>query len=506
MIDLAVAAGGAVAGVAVGFAAFTARERSMGASAEKGARKVLDEARTKAKETLLEAKEEASKVSDDAKADEKTRREQIAALEQRLATKEETLDTRSKDIEDRTRMLTDSERELDEIKKQILEIKEKQQENLAKVAKLKKDDAKKVLMEMIEKEFRPYFANRVDEMAKEAKEGGEEKAKDILAGVIQRVAPEFTTESSVATVAIPNDEMKGRIIGKEGRNIHSFERATGMDIIVDDTPGMILISGFDPVRRHVAKVALEKLIQDGRIHPTRIEEVVAKVEKDVEQSTKEEGEKALQELGITGVHPDLVKILGRLNYRTSYGQNVLRHSVEAAHIAAILADEINADVMISKTGALFHDIGKALDHELEGSHVTIGCDIAKKYGLSPEVIHCIAAHHEDIDFETAEAMIVQTADAISGARPGARRESLENYIKRIKELEDLASAHEGVDKAYAIQAGREVRVIIQPNELDELGAARLAKDIAKEFENNLKYPGQIKVQVIRETRTVEYAK
>lgn len=497
---------GILGGGGAGFGARYALTQASSGRADAQSKKIIEEAKTKAKEIELEAKDEALKVSEATKKEEKERRDQIAELEKRLATKEETQDKRTGELDKRQEALTTGEKEIQELKDQIREIKARQEVNLEKVAKLTKDGAKKILLEMVEKEFEPTLSRRVRDLQEATEAEAEEKSREILATVIQRVAPEFTSETTVATVELPSDELKGRVIGKEGRNIQALERATGMDIIVDDTPGLVVISGFDPVRRQVAKLSLEKLLKDGRIQPSRIEEVVAKTEKEIDLAIKEAGEKALYELGLSGIHPDLVKILGRLNYRTSYGQNVLRHSVEASHVAAMLAAELGADVQVAKMGTLFHDIGKALDHELEGSHVTIGRDIAKKYGLSEPVIHCIEAHHEDVPFESTEAIITQVSDAISGARPGARRESLENYIKRIQELENLAADFEGVDKAYAIQAGREIRIIVKPEELNDLESARLAKDIAAKIEETQRYPGQIKVQVIRETRSTEYAK
>jgi ribonuclease Y len=496
----------AVGGAGGGYAARYGLTRFSDDRAKSQANKILEDAKTKQKEILLQAKDEAIKLSEEAKKEERERRDQIAALEQRLASKEEAMDKRTGDMDKRQEALTIAEKEINEVKEEIRDIKQRQLDNLAKVAKLTKDGAKKVLLEIVEKEFEPSLTRRVHEMQQVAAAEADDKAREIISTVIQRIAPEYTSETTVSTVELPSDELKGRVIGKEGRNIQAFERATGMDIIVDDTPGLVVISGFDPVRRHIAKLSLEKLLKDGRIQPTRIEEVVAKTEKEVDQAMKEAGEKALYELGITGIHPDLVKILGRLNYRTSYGQNVLRHSVEAAHIASMLAAELGANEQIAKMGALFHDLGKALDHEVEGSHVTIGRDIAKKYGLPEAVIHCIEAHHEDVPFSSTEAIITQVSDAISGARPGARRESLENYVKRVQELENLASSFEGVDKAYAIQAGREIRVIVKPEEISDLEAERLAKEVAGKIEETQKYPGQIKVQVIRETRAIEYAK
>jgi ribonucrease Y len=496
----------AAAGAGGGYAVRYQTTRLTGEKASEEAKKLIEDAKAEEKQILLAAKEEAMKIAEAAKKEEKERRDQIASLEQRLGSKEESLDKRTGELDKRQEALRVAEGEITQMRDEIKEIKARQQENLAKVAKLTKDDAKKVLLDMVEREFEPFLARRVQELVQAAQADAEAQSREILATVIQRVAPEFTSETTTTTVDLPSDELKGRVIGKEGRNIQAFERATGCDIVVDETPGVILISGFDPVRRHVAKISMEKLLKDGRIQPTRIEEVVQKTEKEVDLAMKEAGERALYELGITGIHPDLVKILGRLNYRTSYGQNVLRHSVEAGHIAAMLAAELGADPQLAKFGTLFHDIGKALDHELEGSHVQIGVDIAKKYGLPEAVVHCIEAHHEDVPFASTEAVITQVADAISGARPGARRESLENYIRRVQELENVAASFDGVEKAYAIQAGREIKVIVKPEEITDLEAERLAKDVAKKIEETQKYPGQIKVQVIREVRKTEYAR
>jgi ribonuclease Y len=474
-------------------------------SAEAQARRLIDEAKTKRKEILLEAKDQALKVKEQAKSEERERRDQIARLEQRLEKREENLDSRIEALERRQQGLAKKEREFEEIKSELKEIRKEQRVKLEKIARLSRTEAKKVLLKLTEKEMKEELVRKIKEMEKIVKEEADKKAREIIGTAIQRYAAPHTAESTVSTVSIPSDEMKGRIIGREGRNIHAFEKATGVDVIVDDTPEAVVISGFDPIRRQVAKLALEKLILDGRIHPARIEEAVSEVKKKVGQAVKEAGEQAVYEVGVA-FPDDLVKLLGRLKFRTSYGQNVLKHSIEVAFIASMLASEIGADVNICKKAGLLHDIGKAVDHEISGSHTAIGRDIAKKFGLSPEIIHAMEAHHEEVPFKTVEAIIIQAADAISGARPGARRETLEAYVKRLEELENIANAFPGVEKSFAIQAGREVRIIVKPEEIDDLQAIKLAKNIATKIEKDLNYPGQIKVNVIRETRAVDYAK
>ena len=374
------------------------------------------------------------------------------------------------------------------------------------MAKLSKEEAKKLLLDSIEKEYKEDVVAKIQKTKKEAQDVVDIEARKILSSAIQRLATEHVAESTISSVNLPSDEMKGRIIGREGRNIQLFEKLTGVDVIIDDTPEAVVLSSFDPVRRHIAKMALDRLIADGRIQPAKIEEAVAKAEKEISQEIKEAGETACYDLSITGLHPDLVRILGRLKFRTSYGQNVLQHSIEVAHLASMLASELGADVSIAKKAGLLHDIGKAVDHEIAGAHHHISRDIAKKYGMSEDVMHAIEAHHDDIEPKSVEAIVVRVADAISGARPGARRESLDNYIKRLTELENIANSFDGVEKSYAIQAGREVRIIVKPEDIDDLSALKLAKDIAKKIETDLQYPGTIKVNVIREVRATEFAK
>jgi len=495
--------------VAGGFAGYYLRKNLISKKAkdaEGNAEKILEEANRQKKEILLNAKDESLKIITEAKEDETKRREYLSNVEQKILKKEEVLDKKEQDIDNRKKDIEIQQKDIAGIKDAVEQIKAKEEQELVKISGVKKDEAKDILLERVEKEMSGELVKKIKMMEEEAKERAEDKAREIIGGVIERYAAEYTAESTVNTVLIPNDDMKGRIIGREGRNIQAFEKATGVDLIVDDTPEAVVISSFDPVRRQVAKVALEKLIYDGRIHPSRIEDVVEKAKKEVAAKIKEAGETAILDVGLTGIPPDLVRILGRLKYRTSYGQNVLNHSLEVAKIASMLAAELGADQTIVKKAGLFHDIGKALDQDMEGSHVEIGCDIAKKFGFSPEIIHAIEAHHEGVEPKTVEALIIKAADAISASRPGARRESLENYIKRLTELENIANSFEGVEKSYAIQAGREVRIIVKPEEIDDLSSIKLANDIAAKIEKEMFYPGQIKINVIRETRAVDYAK
>ncbi len=470
------------------------------------AQKATADLETKQKEIILDAKNEAIKIKEKAKKEEEERQKYLKELEGTLRRKEENIDRRTDAIETERRNIATKEKEAEEIRVKLKELESQELEVLEKVAKMNKDAAKTLLLEMTEKEFGGELVRQIKSQKAAAREEADTYAKEMIATAIGRIAAEQTAESTVSPIALPSEEMKGRIIGKEGRNIQAFEKATGVDVVIDDTPDTVILSSFDPVRRHVAKLALEMLIADGRIHPTKIEETVEKAKNEINKQIKEAGEQAIFEVGVAGIHPDLVKLIGRLKFRTSYGQNILRHSIEVAHISGMLASELGADVNIAKKGALLHDIGKAVNHEIPGSHAQIGVDIAKKYGVSPDVIHCIEAHHEDIDAKTVEAIVVKSADAISGARPGARRESLEAYIKRLTELENLANTFPGVLKSYAIQAGREVRIIVKPEEIDDLNALRMAKDIAKKIEQDLQYPGVIKVNVIREIRATEFAK
>jgi ribonuclease Y len=475
-------------------------------NAEAKAQKILKEAETKVKETILEARDEAVKISENAKKEEKERREQIVSSEKRLAQREEALDRKSDELDKKRDDAEKMRQEAETIKNELRDLRIKQQEALEKIAKLTKEEAKDKLLGMIEKSYKKDILSFIKKVEEEAKEEADKKAREIIATAMQRVATEQTTEMTVTAISLPNDEIKGRIIGREGRNIQALERATGCDIIVDDTPETIVISGFDPVRRHVAKIALEKLIKDGRIHPARIEEAVEKAQEEIDKAIKEAGEKAVYEAGVAGLPPEMVKLLGRLKFRTSFAQNVLQHSIETALLAGALATELGANVVVAKKAGLLHDIGKALDQEIEGPHALISRDICKKFGLSDEVIHAVEAHHEDVPFQSVEAIIIQISDAISASRPGARRDTLENYIKRLTELENIANSFKGVEKAFAISAGREVRILVQPEEIDDLEAMKLAREIATKIETDLKYPGQIKINVIRETRAIEYAK
>jgi ribonuclease Y len=475
-------------------------------NAEAKAQKIITDAETKAKELVLEAKDEALKVAEAAKKDERERREQIIASEKRVAQREEALDKKNDDLDKKRDDIEKSKGEIESTKNDLREIRVKQQEALEKIAKLTRDEAKDKLLGMVEKDYKKDVLTLIKKVEEEAKEEADSKAREIIATAMQRVVTDTTAETTVIAVSLPNDEIKGRIIGREGRNIQALERATGCDIIVDDTPETIVVSGFDPVRRYIAKVALTRLIKDGRIHPAKIEEAVEKATQEIDKEIKEAGEKAVYETGVAGLPPEMVKLLGRLKFRTSYAQNVLQHSIETSLLSGALATELGADVVIARKAGLLHDIGKAVDQEIEGSHAVISRDICKKFGISDDVTHAVEAHHEDVPFQSVEAIVVQVSDAISASRPGARRDSMENYIKRLTELENIANSFNGVDKAFAISAGREVRILVQPEDIDDLAATKLAREIANKIEVDLKYPGQIKVNVIRETRAIEYAK
>ena len=484
---------------------------------KQSAKKIIEEAELEAKnlrkEALIEAKDEVFKLKSECDTELKERRAEMQRSENRIAQredfinkKEETLDKKLENLEDVKLQLKQKE---DSIQLKIDEqtkIAEDMVKELEKISAMTKEEAKKELVNRYVDDAKKEAAVLVRNIEAEAVEEANKKAKEIVTLAIQKTAVDHTSEVTISTVALPNDEVKGRIIGREGRNIRALENATGVDLIIDDTPDTVILSGFDPVRREIARLSLEKLILDGRIQPARIEEMVEKVTRDIENTIKEEGEAAVFDAGIHGMHPELVKTLGRLKYRTSYGQNCLKHSLEVAYLSGLIASEIGANETIAKRGGLLHDIGKAVDHEVEGTHISIGVELATKYKESKEVIHCIAAHHGGVEFESLEAIIVQTADAISSARPGARRESLENYIKRLQQLEDIADNFKGVEKSFVIQAGREIRIIVKPNEVSDEQALFLAKDIAAKIEKEMEYPGQIKVNVIRETRSVDYAK
>jgi ribonuclease Y len=499
---------GAVVGAIATVVIYSRRPSVRGqlAAVEAEAARIVAEAETRQKELLLEAKEEAIRLKALAERELSERRAEVARQERRLAQREESLDRKADACERRERGLADREVALEQVRTQLEELRQQRLREIERVAELTQAQARELVRAEIEREVREEANRRLRLIEAETKEIADRRAREILATAIQRVAAEVTAETTVTVVPIPSDDMKGRIIGREGRNIRALEHATGCDLIIDDTPDAVTLSGFDPVRREIARVALTRLIQDGRIHPTRIEEVVERARREVEQSLREAGEAAAIEAGCPGLHPEILKIFGRLKYRTSYGQNQLRHAVETARIGAIIAHELGANVEVARRGCLLHDLGKAVDHEVEGTHARIGAELARRYGVPEPVVHCIEAHHEEVEPTTIEAIITMIADAISGGRPGARRESLERYIQRLEALERVANSFAGVEKSFAIQAGREVRIIVKPTEIDDLGAMRLARDVSKKIEESLEYPGQIKVTVVRETRAVEYAK
>lgn len=476
---------------------------------DEAARIVADgqrQAESKKKEALLEAKEELHKLRSDVEKENKDRRTELQRMERRILQKEEHLDKKLEGIERKEDGLQRKENELNLCRERIDVLHDKQMAELERISGMTFEEAKTTLLSNVEQEIKHETAVMVKDLEQQAKDDAEKNAREIISAAIQRCAADHVAESTVSVVALPNDEMKGRIIGREGRNIRALETLTGIDLIIDDTPEAVILSGFDPIRREVARIALEKLIVDGRIHPARIEEMVEKARKEVDQTIKDAGEQATFEAGVHGLHSEIIKILGRLKYRTSYGQNVLKHAVEVSHLAGIMAAELGCDVTLAKRGGLLHDLGKALDHEIEGSHVQIGIDVAKKYHESTAIQNCIGAHHGDEEAASVEAVLVAAADAISAARPGARRETLENYLKRLSKLEEIAESFDGVEKCFAIQAGREIRVMVKPEKVGEAETALLVRDIVKRIEAELEYPGQIKVVIIRETRVVDYAK
>ncbi len=501
---------GAVGGLVVGavIVYFWLRSQATGqtAAAQEGAERTLTEAQAQAKEIVLEAKDESHRIRTTAEQDARERRAEVQRLERRNLQKEENLERRADSLDKRERQLGQRETEIEQYRSTIDELIAQQRVELERVSGLSREEATEMLLRSIEVEVRDQANRMVRQIEAQAKEEADERARRVITSAIQRWASDQVSESSVSVVPLPSEEMKGRIIGREGRNIRALEMATGVDLIIDDTPEAVILSGFDPVRREIARQALNKLIQDGRIHPARIEEMVDKARSEVETIIKEEGERAAFEAGVPGLNPDLLKAVGRLHFRYSMGQNVLKHSVETAHLCAMMAAELGADVNVARRAGLLHDIGKGVSHEVEGPHALIGADIAKRLGQPPKVVHAVAAHHFEEEPQTVEAFLVQAADAISGARPGARRDSLEAYVKRLEALENIANSFEGVDKSFAIQAGREVRIVVKPEDVDDLAAARMARDIVSKIEETLEYPGQIKVMVIREKRVVDYAK
>ena len=501
---------GAIIGVVIGYVYRKNVAEAKIAKAEDAVRTLLDDAQKRAeeirKEKELEAKEEIIKLRTEAEKENRDRRNELQRTERRLFQWEETLDKKIEAVEAREQALNQRIAKVDQREAKVEELVQAQEQELERISGLTVDAAKEMLLQRVEEEARHDAAILLRDIEQKTKEEADRKARNIVTLAIQRCAADHVAEATVSVVPLPNDEMKGRIIGREGRNIRALETATGVDLIIDDTPEAVILSAFDPVRREIARIALEKLIMDGRIHPARIEEMVEKAKKEVSNQIREAGEAAVLEVGVHGLHHELIRYLGRMKYRTSYGQNVLNHSIEVAHLAGIMAAEVGANVALATRAGLLHDIGKSIDHEVEGSHVEIGADLAKKYRENNQVIHCIMAHHNDVEPQTLEAVLVQAADAISAARPGARRETLETYIKRLEKLEEIANSFDGVDNSYAIQAGREVRIIVKPEKVSDADTVLLAKDIAKRIENEMEYPGQIKVNVIRETRTMELAK
>jgi ribonuclease Y len=497
---------GAIAGSSIGIFVYTSNAKNRIRQSETDARLQHEAARAEQKDIILNAKDEALRLRNEAEAQIREMRAAMTKQEERLQRKEENLDRKLEGLERRERQMQTRERQTEQVQREAEQLRAQQHAELERISALSQEEARAIILQRVEEEARDESARRIREIERAARDEADKTARKVIGLAIQRCASEYVAEVTVSTVALPSEELKGRIIGREGRNIRAFEQFTGVDIIVDDTPEAVTLSCHDPVRREVARVSLIKLLKDGRIHPTRIEEVVLKTQQEIEQIMREEGERVAYEANVQGLHPDLIKLLGRLKYRTSYGQNVLQHSLECALLAAHMAAELGANISVAKTAALLHDIGKAVDHEVQGPHALIGADIARRLGRSPAIVHAIAAHHNDEEPQTVEAFLVQAVDAISGGRPGARRETLDLYIKRLEALETVATSFTGVQRAFAIQAGREVRVMVQPDAIDDLGSIHLARDVAKKIEESLQYPGQIKVTVIRETRAVDYAR
>lgn len=495
-----------VVGGGIGYFAYAYITKNRTANAKDKASRIIEDAKSKTKEILLEAKADALKEKELAKGEYDNKSKSLEKIEGDLRRREMNIDTRYDENEKTRKELTKKQSDIEEIKQTLRDLRKKQEDSLERIAKMTKDDAKKVLLDLVEKEGKVELVKKIKEVEEYVRDSADEKAREIIVSAMQRIAAETSAENTVSTVMIPSDEMKGRIIGREGRNIQSFEKVTGVDLIIDDTPDAVVLSSFDPVRREVARVTLLDLVSDGRIHPTRIEEAFEKAKKSVAADIKKAGEEAAYEVGVTGLPAEIIKVLGRLKFRTSFGQNQLQHAIEVSRLAGLVSEELGSNTPLCKKAGLLHDLGKAVDHEVPGSHAVISADICRKFKLPADLIHAIEAHHEDVPMETPEAAVVQIADAISSARPGARRESLSLHIKRLEDLERVANSFEGVEKAYAIQAGREVRILVKPEDLDDLAASKLAKEIAKKVEEEVQYPGQVKIQVIRETRAVEYAK
>ena len=493
-------------GAACGAGGAIAYERTQRINGKNKSEQTIANAKNKASDIVLKAKDKALAIVDEAKKEETERRQEIKKTEQRLADRENNIDQKLDDLDRRSERLRAEESDIEKLKGEIHEIRLRQQEKLEKIAKLKKSEAAEKLMQMTERDIKNDLTGLINKLQHDAMEDAEERAQTILLSAMERMSSEVTADRTVTALKLADDEMKGRIIGKEGRNIQAIQRETGVDVLVDDTPGMVVLSSFDPVRRQVARLTLEMLMKDGRIHPGRVEEVVAKAKKQIEKEVKQAGEDAMRETGVVGIPKEMLRLLGELKFRTSYGQNVLKHSTEMAQIAGMIAEEIGANVRTVKIATLLHDVGKAVTHKVEGKHHHIGAELARKYGLSEEIAHAIEAHHDDIEATTPEALVVRVVDAASAARPGARNISAENFAERMRELENVATSFKGIDKAYAISAGREIRVIVSPKVIDDLSAIKIARDIANKIESTMQYPGTIKVNVIRETRAIEFAK